>query len=250
MTATTMRYLIIPDVHDKIRRANQIIEREPHDHLLLLGDFFDDFKTGVTDASDTAKQVKQWLNDPNTTCLLGNHDMSYEWGRQNRRLICAGYDAAKWITIHGTLTARDWQQFKLHIWLEGDERPWLVTHAGIHPAWLKYTEPDDYRAHIDKICGDAWTRLNRGEHHFLLGCGASRSGDQKVGGINWMDWAELIPMPGLNQLVGHTPAQTVRHKDTPTSRNICLDTHLRHYAVFENGHLEIKTVGDLVGMTK
>jgi metallophosphoesterase superfamily enzyme len=243
MTATTMRYLIIPDVHDKIRRANQIIEREPHDHLLLLGDFFDDFKTGVTDASDTAKQVKQWLNDPNTTCLLGNHDMSYEWGRQNRRLICAGYDAAKWITIHGTLTARDWQQFKLHIWLEGDERPWLVTHAGIHPAWLKYTEPDDYRAHIDKICGDAWTRLNRGEHHFLLGCGASRSGDQK-------DWAELIPMPGLNQLVGHTPAQTVRHKDTPTSRNICLDTHLRHYAVFENGHLEIKTVGDLVGVTK
>jgi predicted MPP superfamily phosphohydrolase len=123
-----MRYLILPDVHDKIRRANQIIEREPHDHLLLMGDFFDDFRTGVTDAADTARQVKRWLNAPNTTCLLGNHDMSYGWGRQNRRLICPGYDAAKWITIHGTLMARDWQKFRLHAWLDGDERPWLVSH--------------------------------------------------------------------------------------------------------------------------
>ena len=131
-----MRWLILPDIHDNVRRANQIIEREPHDHLLLMGDFFDDFQTGVTDAADTARQLKQWLNAPNTTCLLGNHDMSYGWGRQNRRLICPGYDAAKWITIHGTLTAQDWQRLKLHAWLEGDELPWLVTHAGIHPAWL------------------------------------------------------------------------------------------------------------------
>jgi metallophosphoesterase superfamily enzyme len=69
-----MRYLILPDVHDKIRRANQIIEHEPHGHLLLLGDFFDDFRTGVTDAADTARQVKRWLNASNTTCLLGNHE--------------------------------------------------------------------------------------------------------------------------------------------------------------------------------
>ena len=96
MTATTMRWLILPDIHDKLRRAHQIIEREPHDRLLLMGDFFDDFRTGVTDAADTADQVKEWLNDPNTTCLLGNHDMSYGWRRQNRQLVCPGYDGAKW----------------------------------------------------------------------------------------------------------------------------------------------------------
>ena len=64
-----MRWLILPDIHDKLRRANQIIEREPHDRLLLMGDFFDDFRTGVTDAADTANQMKQWLNSPTTTCL-------------------------------------------------------------------------------------------------------------------------------------------------------------------------------------
>src|ERR1019366_7343651 len=98
---------------------------------------------------------------------------------------------------------------------------------------LAGAELGKYREFIDRACADAWTCLNRGEPHFLLGRGVSRSGDQRIGGINWMDWEELIPIPGLNQLVGHTPAQSVRHKKTPTSRNICLDTHLRHYAVFD-----------------
>ena len=119
-----MRWLILPDIHDKLRRANQIIEREPHDRLLLMGDFFDYFRTGVTDAADIANQVKQWLNSPNTTCLLGNQDMSYGWCRQDRRLICPGYDAAKWIAINATVTTRDWQNFKLHAWLDGDHGPW------------------------------------------------------------------------------------------------------------------------------
>src|SRR5690349_5437362 len=124
-----MRWLIIPDVHDKIHKVQQIITRTPHDRLLLLGDYFDDYRTGVTDAADTAKQVKDWLHEANTVCLLGNHDMSYGWGRQNRRLVCPGYDPAKWIVIHGILPSRDWQRFKLHSWLEGEQGLWLVSHA-------------------------------------------------------------------------------------------------------------------------
>jgi hypothetical protein len=250
MTATTMRWLILPDIHDKLRRANQIIEREPHDRLLLMGDFFDDFRTGVTDAADTANQVKRWLNSPNTTCLLGNHDMSYGWCRQNRQLVCPGYDAAKWITINATVTTRDWQKFELHAWLEGDKGSWLVSHAGVHPVWLEGAEPGKYREFIDRACADAWTCLNRGEQHFLLGRGVSRSGDQRIGGICWMDWDELVPIPGLNQLVGHTPDKSVRHKNTKTSRNICLDTNLRNYAVFDGGKLEIKSYDALMVAAK
>ena len=245
-----MRWLILPDIHDKLRRANQIIEREPHDRLLLMGDFFDDFRTGVTDAADTASQVKLWLNSPNTTCLLGNHDMSYGWCRQNRRLICPGYDTAKWIAINATVTTRDWQKFKLHAWLEGDQGSWLVSHAGIHRVWLDGAEPGRYREIIDRACADAWTCLNRGEHHVLLGRGVSRSGDQKIGGINWMDWDELVPITGLNQLVRHTPAQSVRNKNTKTSRNICLDTNLRNYAVFNGSRLEIKSYDALMVAAK
>ena len=65
-----------------------------------------------------------------------------------------------------------------------------------------------------------------------------------------MDWDELVPVPGLNQLVGHTPDKLVRHKNTPTSRNICLDTNLRNCAVLDGGKLEIKSFDDLLGATK
>ena len=83
-----------------------------------------------------------------------------------------------------------------------------------------------------------------------MGRGVSRSGDQRIGGICWIDWDELVPIPGLNQLVGHTPAQSVRHKNTPTSRNICLDTNLRNYAVFDGGRLEIKSYDALMVAAK
>jgi hypothetical protein len=49
--------------------------------------------------------------------------------------------------------------------------------------------------------------------------------------------------------VGHTPAQAVRYKNLPASQNICLDTNLRHYAVFENGQMEIKSYDDLMDAT-
>jgi len=38
-----------------------------------------------------------------------------------------------------------------------------------------------------------------------------------------MDWDTLIPIPGINQVVGHTPGNIVRKKMTPKSRNYCLD---------------------------
>jgi hypothetical protein len=65
-----------------------------------------------------------------------------------------------------------------------------------------------------------------------------------------MDWDELVPIPGLNQLVGHTPDKSVRHKNAPTSRNICLDTNLRNYAVFDGGKLEIKSYDALMVAAK
>jgi hypothetical protein len=50
--------------------------------------------------------------------------------------------------------------------------------------------------------------------------------------------------------VGHTPDKSVRHKNTKTSRNICLDTNLRNYAVFDGGTLEIKSYDALMVAAK
>jgi len=136
--------------------------------------------------------VKQWRNASNTTCLLGNHDMSYGVESPESPSYLSGCDAAKWITINGILTARDWQKFRLHVWMEGGGRTWLVTHAGLHSCWLECVEANEYHSFIDAPAPMLGTVSNRGEHHFFLGRGVSRSDDQSIGGINWLDWDEMV----------------------------------------------------------
>ena len=75
----------------------------------------------------------------------------------------------------------------------------------VHPYMLRNAEPSEYKEIIDYGCAEALRSLRNGRRHFLCGWGADRGGiEQKLGGITWMDWACLQPVPGLNQLVGHT----------------------------------------------
>ncbi len=240
-----MRTLILPDVHDRVSQAQAIIQSVAHDQLILLGDFFDDWGTGIEEATATAAQVKVWLNDPKVTCLLGNHDMSYGWSFLNDRFRCSGFTEDKFIAINKLLLDEDWQKFKTHAWLNGDTNPWLVTHAGFHPSFLTGPEVTG-RDQIDAQCQEAWNNLNLGVRHPLLGAGFTRWGDQLAGGLCWLDWHdEFQPIQGVNQLVGHTCGKTVRSMVVPGSRNVCLDTDLKDYAVFVDGTMTVHRVGDL-----
>ena len=57
----------------------------------------------------------------------------------------------------------------------------------------------------------------------LFGAGADRYGTLPFGGPLWMDWNTLVPIGGVNQIVGHTPGERPRKKITPESSNHCLD---------------------------
>lgn len=272
-----MLTLILPDIHDKITLANYIISLVPHDRRIFLGDFFDDFPTDETDAYKTALQVRQWLNDPNSTVLLGNHDMSYGWGWKRTNLICSGWTRAKSDAIHSVLSPADWHKFKLAVWLEhsssdpasssSPRRPWLISHAGFHPQWIPIDRVYGYnlrtikslsatarRLAIDNALSAARTALlSYSSHgHVLLSPGWARGGGQVYGGINWLDWEnEFVPIPGINQLVGHTPSHEPRAKSTRSSgsSNICLDTHLKHYALYDSSthRMEVGAIKDLPG---
>lgn len=84
-----MRHLIIPDVHDKTEIVERILNQESFDQLIFLGDFFDDFTTGVREAERTAQRLKTWLDQG--ICLLGNYDLCYGWGRWNTDYMCSGF---------------------------------------------------------------------------------------------------------------------------------------------------------------
>ena len=76
------------------------------------------------------------------------------------------------------------------------------------------------------------------------GAGEDRDGVQRIGGPLWMDWDNLMPIPGLNQIVGHTPDSAVRKKITRKSRNYCLDVgNAAVAAILENGKLKILNRG-------
>ena len=237
-----MIYLILPDIHDKIRQAQSIIDSVPHDFRIFLGDFFDDFPTGPAEAVLTAAWVKVWLHDPSSVVLLGNHDMSYGWGWKNRRLICSGWTREKSDIIHTILQPDDWKLFKLAFWLEADNpnpkhcRPWLITHAGFHPQFVPVgTAREDRLLAIRDSISAATTALHGYRTHALLSAGWSRGGDQSYGGLVWCDWRdEFQALPGINQLVGHTLGAEPRVKKTKNGQSICLDTNLAHYALYDS----------------
>jgi hypothetical protein len=81
---------------------------------------------------------------------------------------------------------------------------------------------------------------------------------QAVGGLVWCDFREFTPIPGLNQIFGHTPGNLGTTKRGQASINICLDTcgrvaGVRHYLVID-GHtgdrqIEIKNIDGTLART-
>lgn len=101
-------------------------------------------------------------------------------------------------------------------------------------------------------------QLFAGGRPWLFKAGSARGGPEPVGGVTWCDWdQEFEPTPGLHQIVGHTPASSVRitmledrtgvitrqtlaldanegkdvNRGESASTNLCLDTRLRHVAL-------------------
>ncbi|WP_348546341.1 hypothetical protein [Chthoniobacter sp.] len=73
-----------------------------------------------------------------------------------------------------------------------------------------------------------------------FGVGVDRGGNQSVGGPLWMDWDNLEPFTGINQIVGHTSGKEAREKIRPKSRNYCLDVgNGLVTAILADGKLEI-----------
>jgi hypothetical protein len=227
------RTLIIPDIHHKTWIVDEILMNERFDAAVFLGDYFDDFNDTIEDARQTAEWLRAHIGTPEFTFLYGNHDLPYRFPMPG--LNCAGFSIDKWQAIVPVLNEELWEGFQLHAWIDG----WLLSHAGwntrfadangqVHPGW------------IDEHCKDCLQELSEGRMHPLAAAGRSRGGRQAVGGVTWQDWRELQPIPGLRQVVGHTPGLEVRYKEAQDGAAICLDTHLRHIGFLENGEFTVR----------
>ena len=209
-----MRTLIIPDLHHHTENAERWLKSQRFDRVIFLGDYFDDFGDTVNDARRTADWLRQRMEQSDDVFLRGNHDAA-DLFPEAAALYGPGFTKAKARGIHEILRPEHWRRFRLATVEQG----WLLSHAGFHPSWIAGLNTEE----ILKRCDDALRKASRGVIDPLLGVGEDRLGLQAVGGVLWMDWGSLVPIPGIHQIVGHTPGAEVREKSTPESRNYCLD---------------------------
>jgi hypothetical protein len=225
------RVLVIPDVHHKVEIADSIIENQPHDVRVFLGDFFDDFHDSSYEARNTARWVKNQLSQPNVIALFGNHDLAYAPFNSSYAKSCSGYTRDKDESIKDILMPEDWAKFKFWTIQDG----WLLSHAGVSKYF--YTgKKNTIKTYLEKEEVVARKFLSENKVHWFYVIGRRRFGLSPCGGLTWCDIHEFKPIRYVKQIFGHTPLHVPRFiNDT----NVCLDTHLHYYGVIENGELTI-----------
>ena len=209
-----MSTLVIPDLHHHTENADRWLQSQRFDRVIFLGDYFDDFGDNVNDARRTATWLVRQMEQPNRVFLLGNHDAPYlfpDWAA----LYCPGFTKVKARGIREILRPEHWRRFQLST----VEHGWLISHAGFHPRFVAGLDANG----IGELSARALKNAARGVIDPILGAGLDRDGLQPVGGVLWMDWASLVPIAGIHQIVGHTPGHSVREKITQESKNYCLD---------------------------
>lgn len=236
-----MRHLIIPDIHNKWKIAENIIQEVPHDKIIFLGDYFDthgdDEKPEFV--ATTAEWLKESIRKPNRTHLIGNHDMPYMFPN-NEYLWCPGFTIGKNIIVSNRLSKPDWDLLRpYHV-----VKDYVFSHAGLSPDL--FTHPiEGFSLERAKKMIDNDLENNAPANQYCVSfqwC-PGRMGDCGVrdykGGITWIDWDRLHVIDGINQVVGHSISDQPKMRDFDTDGrpngyvNWCLDTWLGYYGILE-----------------
>ncbi|MBS0659881.1 MAG: metallophosphoesterase [Verrucomicrobia bacterium] len=233
-----MRTLVIGDLHHHTETADAIAAAEPHDGIVFLGDYFDDFYDGPEDARRTALWAQAQLG-AGATLLFGNHDLPYAFnGGDFPFLACSGYTRDKQAAIDRVLDGAAWSRLKVCARVG----PWLLSHAGFHRDLLSAEILQDVAA-LDQRCANALDAMAQRRPDDLLAAGRDRGGWAEVGGVTWGDWDRFIGTDGIHQIVGHTPSRrhALREWTTPGSQNYCIDfLNGSTYAVVEDTRTTFK----------
>ncbi len=244
MNNTHNKVLIIPDLHGRIEIVESIIQKEPADKIILLGDEFDDFGDTERDAEKTALWLKESIYKPNRIHILGNHTCHYFFSGLHTR--CSGFTEAKARVIKSIISQKDIENLVFHYW----EQNYLITHAGLSNRLIKKVHaPLSFldqkvkaiKEYLIKEEELAQLAIRSEKSHWFYGAGRARGGRQEIGGLTWCDWNhEFVPIPYFGSICGHTEGPKVRIKESGNYKNYCLDTKLKYYGILSEGEIIIK----------
>jgi len=256
-----VKTIVIPDVHNRVSRVDSMLKKLKFDHVVFLGDFFDEYGDNANTASMTARAVKRWIETygDRATFLFGNHDLSYAFPN-NAFVECPGSTPAKVKAVKAVLKREHWDKFRFHTKVEG----FHLTHAGMHQKIFEHPIHGMSDKWIAKCCAEALGACRANASSPYLSWGADRGGYEPYSGLVWLHWGTFTPIEGIHQIVGHTytpkPAIKVMGKKIipadqygislggvkfraadESSFNCCLDTmDSRCYGIIEDGTFSYK----------
>ena len=229
------KIIAIGDVHNHWVQAQSIIDKYIDTHkIVMVGDFWDDFGDTAIDADQTARWVKQCLENSNIVMLMGNHDLNYHYKniRPGSNLgdqiyNCSGYSPAKDDAINRIMSNEDWDKIKF----AHKENGFWFSHAGFHPFWFAsppYGMDDEVinikLKKIQKAIND------REFSNELAAAGKCRGGIHRVGGAVWRDHLQESytgsywnDQSGIKQVSGHTPMRKGIDIEETRNGGLCID---------------------------
>lgn len=234
-----MKTLVIPDLHHATGWVDVVHARERPDRTVFLGDAFDSPQSRRSVVLRVIDFVDRWTRRDDTVWLLGNHDARYLFP-QSCAFMGAGYNK---FTNREALKRLGFARTRMKF--VHYEQGWFLSHAGLREGFAHPVlgfDPDWISAQDREVA-----QLALYDTHPWLAIGDARSlGSPRGlrGGVIWQDWNdEFQPIPGVNQIVGHTRVDTPETDDLPDSLNLNIDCSGKYYAVIIDGEVEVYAHG-------
>jgi hypothetical protein len=203
---------------NRVETLKSIIPMYDYDKIIFVGDYVDSFTVGNLDMKENLQDIIHLarFERDKIVLLLGNHDVQYFIPKSGG---CSGFRPEMQWDFH-ELFQRDRELFHLAF----QYKDWLWSHAGVNERFFS-----DHMENRPRHVKEDWAymlndMLNREEHQ-VFQVSYFRGGASLYAGPLWTDRKELVhqPMPGINQIVGHTPVPDIDEVDTPNAKLIFVD---------------------------
>lgn len=235
---------IVPDVHG--RKFWKVLKDLKTDKpIVFLGDYLDPYGfEGITpdDAIEDFKEILEFKKEhpDQVTLLLGNHDCEYALSKRICNCRC---DNMNYQEIQD-MFRNNWDWFNMTYEFENNGTKWLLSHAGVHYAWL-----EDWSYTSDDI-KNFNSLLNKKDQKFIASLESvspERGGFDRAGSIVWSDILEYLSLPEEKQAATGYDRQVCGHtylNGSPLTFDsiTCIDCQKVFYI---NSGNELKEVNEL-----
>lgn len=204
-----MKTIVVGDLHCKMSlvlpRLFEVAQKQSIERVVFTGDLCDDWNARGIEMLRELDYTEAWIDKAvdegiAIDVLIGNHDCAY-----------LGMERYSFTDLSVRHEAEDILTNGLQVKMATTIDDHLVTHAGLTKEWGMEKELSEGMS-TDQIADQLNAMFeDPSQWKSLATCGPRRGG-WGIPGPLWADEIELRhdPFPGVNQIVGHTPQETVR----------------------------------------